>query len=355
MHRIDINFQEYLELERLSDNSFFPVKNFMKKKDAISVISKMKYKNKIFPLPILLSIQSDKYRDILSDSSTVNLFYKKDLVGKIIKPEVFKIDLIKMCKKIFGTTSLKHPGVIFYKKQSGFFIGGKTIFIKKVNHEFKKFEITPQEVKRLKIKKKFKTLVGFQTRNIPHKAHEFLIRNALENYDGVFIQPLIGKKKIGDYLPSVIMNAYNFLINNFLIKEKVILGSLTTFMRYAGPKEALFHAIIRRNYGCTHFIVGRDHAGVGNFYNKLDAQKLVKKYENKIKIKIIDSTGPFYCEICKMISTNKICKHVKIKEKTDISGTYIRSLFKKGLNPNEKYISKKIVLSVKSKFKKIFI
>ena len=151
------------------------------------------------------------------------------------------------------------------------------------------------------------------------------------------------------------MDAFKFLVSNFLVKDKVILGSLTTFMRYAGPREALFHAIIRRNYGCTHFIVGRDHAGVGNFYNKLDAQKLVKKFENKIKIKIIDSTGPFYCEVCQMISTNKICKHVKKNEKTEISGTYIRSLFKKGVNPNEKFISKKIVSSVKNKFKRIFI
>ena len=215
--------------------------------------------------------------------------------------------------------------------------------------------MSPTEVKNLKIKKKFKTFVGFQTRNVPHKAHEFLIRNALENYDGVFIQPLIGKKKPGDYLPDVIMSAFSFLIKNFLVKEKIILGSLTTFMRYAGPREALFHAIVRKNYGCTHFIVGRDHAGVDNFYNKLDAQKLVKKFEKKIKIKIIDSTGPFYCEVCQMISTNKICKHVKNKEKTDISGTYIRSLFKEGKNPKEKYISKKIVFLIKSKFKKIFI
>ena len=355
MHKININFQEYLELERLSDNSFLPVKNFMKKKEAISVINKMRYKNKIFPLPILLSIELKQYNELLMNNSTVNLIYKNILVGKIINPEIFKIDINKMCKKIFGTTNIKHPGVNFYKNQSGLFIGGRTILKRKIQHEFKKFEINPKQVKRLKIKKKLNTLVGFQTRNIPHKAHEFLIRNALENYDGVFIQPLIGKKKTGDYLPPVIMDAFKFLVSNFLVKDKVILGSLTTFMRYAGPREALFHAIIRRNYGCTHFIVGRDHAGVGNFYNKLDAQKLVKKFENKIKIKIIDSTGPFYCEVCQMISTNKICKHVKKNEKTEISGTYIRSLFKKGVNPNEKFISKKIVLSVKNKFKRIFI
>ena len=355
MHKIELNFHEYLELERLSDNSFLPVKNFMRKKDAISVINKMLYKGKIFPLPVLLPINQNKYDDLKKNNLTINLFFKKILVGQIKKPEVFKINLNQMCKKIFGTTNAQHPGVDFYKKQSGLFVGGKTILKKKINHEFKKFEITPKKVKQLKIQKKYKTLVGFQTRNVPHKAHEYLIRNALENYDGVFIQPLIGKKKQGDYLPSVIMSAFNYLVNNFLIKKKIILGSLTTFMRYAGPREALFHAIIRRNYGCTHFIVGRDHAGVGNFYNKLDAQKLVKKFEKKINIKIIDSMGPFYCEVCKMISTNKICKHDKKHEKTEISGTYIRSLFKKGVNPNEKFISKKIVLSVKNKYKKIFI
>jgi sulfate adenylyltransferase len=355
MHKIKLNFHEYLELERLDDNSFLPVKNFMKKRDANNVINNMKYKDYIFPLPILLPIDLNKKKELNKNNQNISLFYKKVCVGEIKKPEVFEINLDKMCQKLFGTKNVKHPGVNFYKQKSGFFVGGETFLKKKIKHEFKKFEISPAKVKKIKIKKKLKTLVGFQTRNVPHKAHEFLIRNALENYDGVFIQPLIGKKKPGDYLPSVIMSAFNFLVNNYLIKRKIILGSLSTFMRYAGPREALFHAIIRRNYGCTHFIVGRDHAGVGNFYKKLDALKLVKKYENKIKIKIIDSTGPFYCEICKMISTNKICKHVGKSEKTEISGTYIRSLFKKGIEPNEKYINKKIILFVKKNFRKIFI
>ena len=117
MHKININFQEYLELERLSDNSFLPVKNFMKKKEAISVINKMRYKNKIFPLPILLSIEPKQYNELLMNNSTVNLIYKNILVGKIINPEIFKIDINKMCKKIFGTTNIKHPGVNFYKNQ----------------------------------------------------------------------------------------------------------------------------------------------------------------------------------------------------------------------------------------------
>ena len=355
MIKINLNFQEYLELERLKDGSFFPVNNFMTKNEAINVINNLKFKKNIFPLPILLPISEDCYTKITTKKNTLNLFFKNQLVGKILNPEVFKLDLIDLCKKIFNTTSDKHPGVLFYKNKSNIFVGGKTILLKKVFHEFKKYELSPKDVKKTKLQRNIKTLVGFQTRNVPHRAHEFLIRNAIENYDAIFIQPLIGQKKSGDYLPDVIMYSFKILLNKFLVKKKVILGSLTTFMRYAGPREALFHAIIRKNYGCTHFIVGRDHAGVGGFYNKLDAQKLVQKYEKQINIKIIDSTGPFYCNVCNVISTNKICKHKLINQKTEISGTYIRNLFKKGKTIDNRLINKKLIIDLRKKFKNIFI
>ena len=324
MKSINLNFNQYLELEKLGKGVFYPVNSFMKKKDFYNVVNIMKFKKKIFPIPIILDITEDKKKQIIKDKKII-LFFKSKIVGQIINPEIFKCDKKKIAKKIYGTTNRKHPGVKEFFNKGDWFIGGKTIFKKSIKHNLSKYEIYPKQTKKIIKKNKFKTIVGFQTRNVPHKAHEYLIRNSLENYDAILIQPLIGQKKIGDYAPKSIMRSYNIFIKNFLPKRKVVLSCLTTSMRYAGPKEAIFHAIIRRNYGCTHFIVGRDHAGVGNFYKKYEAQELIKKYENSIGIKIIYSKGPYYCTKCSQIVTSNICKHSGTKYEKQVSGTYIRS------------------------------
>ena len=349
MMRFDLNFRQYLELEKLGDGALAPVYSFMKKKEVLSVANNVNYRGKIFPLPIILDV-SEKIATSIKKKKFINLFFKNKLVGKIFAPEVFSLDKKKISKKIFGTISPSHPGVNSFLKQSNFYIGGKTKFLKRIRNIYSKYEITPQKSKLFFRKNLFKTMVGFQTRNVPHKAHEYLIRNAIENYDCIFIQPLLGEKKVGDYKANIIMDAFKILIKESLNKKRVLLGSLSTFMRYAGPREALFHAIIRRNYGCTHFIVGRDHAGVSNFYSKFEAQKFVKKYEKKIGIKILYSTGPFYCSKCKIITTEKICTHNK--QRVDISGTYIRSVFSKGAKIDTKLINKKIVDTILKKYKK---
>ena len=295
----------------------------------------MKYRKNIFPIPIILDVD-EKKKNQISAFKKINLIYKSNSVGQIIKPEIFRCDKRKISKKIYGTTNKKHPGVKDFFNKGDWFIGGKTIFKKNIKHNLSQYEIFPKQTKSIIKKLKYKTIVGFQTRNVPHKAHEYLIRNSIENYDAILIQPLIGQKKIGDYTPESIMKSYNVFIKNFLPKNKVILSCLTTSMRYAGPKEAIFHAIIRRNYGCTHFIVGRDHAGVGNFYKKYEAQDLVKKYEKLIGINIIYSKGPYYCSKCSQIVTSNICKHLGSRYEKQISGTYIRSkiINKKKLDKN---------------------
>ena len=322
MSKIDINFNQYLELEKLGTGVFEPVKDFMKKNEFSSVVDKMIYKKKIFPLPIILDL---KEKINIYKVKKIQLIYDSILVGEIHNPEIYKCNKKKVIKKIFGTSSKKHPGVKDFLNKGEWFIGGKTILKKKIKNDLSQYEIFPSKVKSIIKKQKFKTVVGFQTRNIPHKAHEYLIRNSLENFDAILIQPLIGKKKIGDYAPNSIMKSYNVFINGYLPNKKAILSCLTTSMRYAGPREAVFHAIIRKNYGCTHFIVGRDHAGVGNFYKKYEAQELVKKYEKSIGIQIIYSKGPYYCSKCSQIVTANICKHSGTKYEKQISGTYIRS------------------------------
>ncbi len=347
-----INFRQYLELEKLGFGSFVPVKDFMKKKEVMNVVNKVLYKKKVFPLPIILDLPY-KIAKKVKFNSIIFLYYKKKLVGKIYNPEVFNLNKKNVAKKIFGTSSRKHPGVNKFYLESNYYLGGKTIFLREVKNSYSKYEIKPSKSKLL-FKKKFRTVVGFQTRNVPHKAHEFLIRNAIENYDCVFIQPLLGEKKIGDYKANVIIDSFKYLIKKCYNHKKIFLGSLTTFMRYAGPREALFHSIIRRNYGCTHFIIGRDHAGVANFYKKFEAQRFVKKYEKRIGIKILYSTGPFYCSRCNIITTDNICKNKNKKYRIDISGTYIRNIFLKGLKPDKRFINEEIVIKLNKK-KNLFL
>jgi sulfate adenylyltransferase len=209
-----------------------------------------------------------------------------------------------------------------------YFIGGRVSLDHRVTMEFSKFDLTPKETRAHFAKKGWESVVGFQTRNVPHRAHEYLLRLALEQADGLFVQPLVGLKKRGDFTPAAILASYTALIDNFLPQKRVLLGILSTTMRYAGPREALLHAIVRRNYGCTHFIVGRDHAGVGNYYGKYEAQELARRYEDELGIQIMYFAGPYYCSMCDGIVTERTCPHeVTMPEATkQISGTDMRSI-----------------------------
>ena len=214
-----------------------------------------------------------------------------------------------------------------------------------IKNLFSKYDLTPRKVKE-KIKTfNLSTVAGFQTRNVPHRAHEHILELALKEVDGLFIQPLIGKKKRGDFTPQAIMNSYNLLLKNYLPENKIILGALTTSMRYAGPREALFHAMIRKNYGCTHFIVGRDHAGVSNYYEEYEAQNLCIKYESELNIKIIKMRGPFYCKKCDMITTDNICSHNEYR--VSVSGTKIRNSLIKNHSISPKYMRPEIINTIK--------
>lgn len=346
MTEINLNFNQYLELEKLGTGVFYPVKNFMTRKEFESVVNYMNFKKKIFPLPIILDV---KNKPKFKKFDKIKLKFNSKEVGEIHNPDFYKCDKIKTVKKIYGTKSLKHPGVEEFFKKGEWFVGGKTIFKNKIKNQLSKYEIFPNEVKKIIKKRNFKTIVGFQTRNIPHKAHEYLIRNSLENYDAVLIQPLIGRKKTGDYSPHSIMKSYNIFLKDYIPTKRSILSCLTTSMRYAGPREAVFHAIIRKNYGCTHFIVGRDHAGVGNFYKKYEAQHLISKYEKKIGIKIIYSKGPYYCMKCCQIVTENICKHSNTKHEKQISGTYIRSKIINNSKLDERLFRTDLIKNIKKK------
>jgi sulfate adenylyltransferase len=180
---------------------------------------------------------------------------------------------------------------------------------------------------------------------VPHRAHEYLQRVALEHVDGLFLHPLVGKKKRGDFTPEAVITGYRALIDEFYPSDRVLFGILTTSMRYAGPREAVFHAIVRRNYGCTHFVVGRDHAGVGDFYGSYDAHVLTQRFDGELGIEILRLRGPYHCKMCDSIVTDKTCRHGTTQPDaiTQISGTDMRAMLSAGGNPDPNLMRPQII------------
>ena len=338
--KININYNSYLELEKIAIGAFSPLDSFMSKKDFESVAETMRLSNGLlFPLPILLPITDTEYQDVKL-ATKAYLFYQNLCVGSIEVSDIYNLSINKYIKKIFGTNDINHPGVIMMLKMGSKFIAGKVKLKEKVKHNNFQSEMSPRETKALIKKNKFLTVAGFQTRNIPHKAHEFIHRLALEQVDGLFIQPIIGEKKKGDFTSEAVIKSYDYLINNYLPKERIMFSGLSTSMRYAGPREAVFHALIRKNYGCTHFIVGRDHAGVSNYYKIYEAQDLSKKMEAELGIKILDMKGPFYCNLCEGIVTENTCPHKQLSGShiEEVSGTKIRSMLRGKSKIDKKFL-----------------
>jgi sulfate adenylyltransferase len=256
---------------------------------------------------------------------------------------------LELAEKIFGTTEPEHPGVSHLMTIGEFFVGGPIKFKQRVPLDISEFELTPAETKALFKDRGWKSVVGFQTRNVPHRAHEYLQRVALETSDGLFVQPLVGRKRAGDYSPMAVIRGYQALVDGFFPKDRVVLGLLSTAMRYAGPREAIFHAIIRRNYGCTKFIVGRDHAGVGGYYGKYDAHALTRRFDGDLGIDVLRLHGPYYCRACDGIVTEQTCPHAETDPTAvcEISGTDMRAILVEGRPPEPHIMRPEIIASLR--------
>ena len=283
-------------------------------------------------------------------NSSIKLLYKSVFIGEIFVESIFSCDKQKCAKKIYGTKDSQHPGVNAFYKAHETYIGGKVTLIEKVTHELSNYELTPDQTKKIFKARNWNTIVAFHTRNPPHCAHEWLQRMALESHDGLLIHPILGQKKPGDFLPMSVINGYKLLISKYHPTNKVVLSALTTSGRYAGPREALFHALIRRNYGCTHIIIGRDHAGVKNYYGIYDSQNICAKYEDELGIKILKYKEPYFCWACNSITNIDSCKHSSSDPDSIeyISGSKIRSLLSNGLKPANHVMRPDIVEAITS-------
>ena len=291
--RIELTPSQYWELEKLHFGAFLPLTGFVTEDELHSIVDRMRLPSgEVFPLPVLLGLGSVD-AESLRGRKDVYLYFRGEHVGRVQPESLFSFDKLEIVSKVFGTKDGKHPGVAHLMGMGDWFVGGPAILDTRVAVDPTLHELTPAETKAEFARRGWQTIVGFQTRNVPHRAHEYLLRLALEQVDGLFIQPLVGWKKAGDFTPQAVMTGYRALIANFFREENVLLGALTTAMRYAGPREALFHAIVRRNYGCTHFVVGRDHAGVGDYYGKYEAHDLARRFDGELGIEIMYCHGPY--------------------------------------------------------------
>lgn len=340
-HSLTIHRDSELDLYNIHDGVLAPLDGFMDSKNYKSVVEVMHLLNgDAWTIPITLDISETELRKV-SGNELINLKNSNgQVIGEMNVEDVYRTNLENDVPKIFGTRDMKHPGVAKEVARSPYRVGGKIRVISGERALKLPYTLKPIETRQIFKELGWKTVAGFQTRNPIHRAHEYLQSLAMEVVDGIFLHPLIGWKKCGDVMPEALIASYEYMIENIYPKSKVVLGTLTTPMRYAGPREAVFHAIIRRNHGCTHFIVGRDHAGIGNYYGKYEARDFCKGFSN-LGIKILDFCGPYYCHACGSIVTERTCPHSD-RHAIDVSGTEIRFHLGKGERPPEEYMRSEI-------------
>jgi sulfate adenylyltransferase len=332
--RIQIDFEMWKVIKNISNGVFSPLKGFMNENDALSVLNTMFLESGVaWPFPIVFDISKNELNKIKQHDDIV-LTDPSDVPLALLKiTDIYKYNKNEYAEKIYGTLDHNHPGVYNFLNQKEFLIGGDIALINELPAVFPELDLKPEETRQVFKERGWKKIVAFQTRNPPHLGHEYVQKAGLTQVDGLFINPVIGKKKAGDFLDCVIIKSYQALIDGYYPKERILLSTFETEMRYAGPKEAIFHAIARKNFGCNYIIIGRDHAGVGNFYGPYDAHKIFENFPDLGIIPILFKSFS-RCNKCNAVVCDKICPHPE-KFHTIFSGTNIRNILNSGKEPTE--------------------
>jgi sulfate adenylyltransferase len=252
-------------------------------------------------------------------------------IARLLVEDIFEYDKADLVMAIYGTEDGNHPGVKKTLEMKEYLVGGKVDLLNDIGNPYPEYTLSPTQTRELFKKKGWKTVVAFQTRNTPHLGHEYVQKTALSMVDGLFINPLIGKKKAGDFKDEVILESYKALMKHYYPDATTAMSVLHTEMRYAGPKEAIHHAIMRKNFGATHFIVGRDHAGVGDYYGPFDAHRIFDEYPD-LGITPIKFRSFFYCRKCASIANDKVCPHTG-EDLVNFAGRKIREMLQEGKAP----------------------
>ena len=337
--RVQLDQRAVSDLEMIAIGGFSPLRGFMEQGDYERVVTEMHLENGLpWSIPVTLSV-SEEEAEPLQEGNWVRLDDPQGrFIGVLELTQKYRYNKAHEAVNVYRTDEEKHPGVAVIYQKGAINLAGPVWLLERDPHPlFPNYQIDPIQSRALFREKGWKTIVGFQTRNPIHRAHEYIQKCALEVVDGLFLHPLVGATKSDDIPADVRMRCYEIILENYYPKERVSLAIYPAAMRYAGPREAIFHALVRKNYGCTHFIVGRDHAGVGDYYGTYDAQEIFNEFDPEaLGITPMRFEHAFYCKRTKQMATSKTSPSTP-EERLHLSGTKVRAMLREGKCPPEEF------------------
>ena len=330
-----LNARAEADLELIAVGALSPLEGFLGERDYLSVRDGRRLANGlVWSIPVTLSATAEERAKLRIGEDVALRARTGRVVAVLHLAEIYEYDKRREAEAVYGTAEEKHPGVQALYSQGEYLLGGRVTVLDHPNgEEFRQYRLTPAETRALFAEKGWTRIVAFQTRNPVHRAHEYIQKCALETVDGLLLHPIVGETKADDIPAPVRLRAYEAILQNYYPLDRTVLAVLPAAMRYAGPREAIFHATIRRNYGCSHFIVGRDHAGVGNYYGTYDAQRIFLDFSpDEIGIAPMFFDNTFYCRKCDGMASLKTCPH-DASHHVSLSGTRVREMLAAGEIP----------------------